>query len=54
MLALADLHNAVHLKKSALNFVRLHRADITQTEGWKELKQSRPTLPSVSNRNVEL
>ena len=44
LLALADLHNAVHLKKSALNFVRLHRADIMQTEGWKNLKQSRPDL----------
>ena len=47
LLALADLHNAVHLKKSALNFIRLHRADIMQTDGWKNLKQSRPDLAFI-------
>jgi len=44
LLALADLHNAVHLKKSTATFVRLHRADIFQTEEWKNLRQSRPYL----------
>jgi len=44
LLALADLHNAVHLKKSTANFVRLNRAEILQTEEWKNLRQSRPYL----------
>jgi len=44
MLALADLHNCVHLKRSALHFIRLHRDVIIQSDGWKNLKQSRPEL----------
>jgi len=44
LLALADLHNAMHLKKSAVNFIRLHITDIMQTEGWKDLKRSHPGL----------
>jgi len=47
LLALADLHNAEHLKKSALNFTRRYHAEIIQTEGWKDLKQSRPELAFV-------
>ena len=47
LLALADLHNAVHLKKSALNYIRLNRADIMKTDGWKNLKQSRPDLSFI-------
>ena len=35
MLALADLHNCVHLKRSALHFIRLHRGVIMQSDGWK-------------------
>lgn len=47
LLALADLHNALHLKKSALNHIRLNRADIMKSEGWKNLKESRPDLAFV-------
>jgi len=47
LLALADLHNAVYLKKSAMNFIRLHRAEIIQSEGWKNLKECRPDLSYV-------
>ena len=47
LLALADLHNAVHLKKSALNFIRLNSENIMQSDAWKNLKQSRPDLSFV-------
>jgi len=44
MLALADLHNCVHLKKSAVNWIIRNRDGVMQSEGWKDLKQSRPDL----------
>lgn len=44
MLLLADLHNAVYLKKSTLKFIRTHRTSIMQTECWENFKQSRPDL----------
>jgi len=49
LLLLADLHSAVHLEKSVLNFIRLNRDVIMQSEGWKKLKQSRPDLSFVFN-----
>jgi len=47
LLLLADLHNAVLLKKSVLNFIRRNRDDIMQSDAWKKLKQSRPDLSFV-------
>jgi len=47
LLLLADLHNAVHLKKSVLNFIRMNRENIMQTDAWKNFKQSRPDLSFV-------
>jgi len=47
LLVLADLHNALHLKRSALNFIRLNRDDIIKSDAWKNLKQSRPDLSFV-------
>jgi len=44
MLALADLHNCVHLKRSAANFILHNRDGVMQSDGWKDLKQSRPDL----------
>jgi len=44
MLTLADLHNCVHLKRSTLHFIRLHRGVIMQSDGWKHLKQSHKDL----------
>jgi len=44
MLALADLHNCVHLKRSALHFIRIHHGVIMLSDGWKDLKKSRPDL----------
>ncbi len=44
LLVLADLHNAVHLKKSTVSFIRANRAEIMKIESWKNLKQSRSDL----------
>ncbi len=44
MLLLADLHNAVFLKKSSLKFLRVNKADVMGTDGWKNLKQAHPEL----------
>ena len=44
MLALADLHNCVHLKRSALHFIVRNRDGVMQTDGWKNLKESRSDL----------
>lgn len=52
LLALADLHNAVHLKKSTVNFIRLHITDIMQTEGWRNLKQCHPRLVLETVENL--
>lgn len=52
LLSLADLHNAVHLKKSTVNFIRLHITDLMQTEGWKNLKQCHPRLVLETVENL--
>ena len=44
MLALADLHNCVHLRRSAVNFILRNRDDVIRSDGWKNLKQSHPDL----------
>jgi len=44
MLALADLHNCVHLKKSAVNFILRNRDVVMLNDGWKNLKKFRPDL----------
>jgi len=44
LLVLADLHNAVHLKKSTVSFIRANRTEVMKIESWKNLKQSRPDL----------
>lgn len=44
MLALADLHNAQQLKKKTTDFIRLRKTEVRKTEGWKNLKQSRPDI----------
>jgi len=44
MLVLADLHNCVHLKRSAVRFILRNRDGVLQSDHWKDLKQSRPDL----------
>jgi len=44
MLGLSDLHNAANLKKTAADLFRIRKTEITKTEGWKRLKESRPDL----------
>lgn len=44
MLVLADVCNAVHLRKSTTEFIQFHRKEIMKTESWKGLKESRLDL----------
>ena len=44
MLALADLHDCVYLKRSVLHFFRVYRDVIMQSDDWKNLKISNPDL----------
>jgi len=44
MLMLADVHNAVYLKKSATRLIRVHHKEIMKTDNWKNLKESSPEL----------
>ena len=41
MLTLADLHNAMQLKRMATKYFRSRQAIVRKTEGWKNLKKSR-------------
>jgi len=41
MLTLADLHNAMELKRMATKYFRSRQAIVRKTEGWKNLKKSR-------------
>jgi len=42
MLTLADLHNALLLKRRATELFQYRRTEICKTEGWKNLKKHRP------------
>ena len=42
MLTLADLHNALLLKRRATELFQYRRTEICKTEGWKNLKKFRP------------
>ena len=52
MLTLADLHNAVHLKRMAAELFRSRHAKVRKTEGWKNLKKSRPDVASDVIENL--
>lgn len=44
LLTFADLNNALRLKETSANFIRLHHAEVKPTTDWKNLKRSRPDL----------
>ena len=44
VLMLADVHGAADLKKDAVNFIRVSSKEVVKTDGWKEMKISRPGL----------
>lgn len=44
LLMVAHVHNGVHLKKSATDFIRLHYKVVMKTDNWKDLKVSFPEL----------
>jgi len=44
MLTLADLHNALPLKRKATELFQFRRTEIWMTEGWKSLKKFRPDV----------
>ena len=39
LLMLADVHDAVNLKESAVEFIRKFPAEVKKTDGWKDLKK---------------
>ena len=43
-LVLADLHGAGHLKCEAIDFINSHASEVTKTQGWKALIESKPHL----------
>ena len=40
VLILADMHNAVHLKETCLNYIRHNSAAVQRSSQWKELKKN--------------
>ena len=42
LLMLADVHDAVNLKESAVEFIRKFPAEVKKTDGWKDLKKCLP------------
>ncbi|XP_040597274.1 speckle-type POZ protein-like [Mesocricetus auratus] len=56
-LFLADLHSARQLKTQALNFIRAHASEVSETSGWKTMVGSYPHLvaeacPSMAFTNA--
>ena len=43
-LMLADVHGAADLKKDSVNFIRISSNEVVKTDGWNEMKISRPGL----------
>ena len=44
ILMLADMHEALLLKKDASDYFRQHSGEVIKTTGWKTLRQTRPQL----------
>jgi len=44
MMTLADLHNALNLKKMTEDYFRSHHTEIRKTESWKALKKFHPDI----------
>ena len=41
---LADMHDALLLKKDASDYFRQHSGEVIKTIGWKTLRQAQPQL----------
>ena len=44
LLVFADFHGAGHLKCEAIDFINSHASEVTKTQGWKALIESKPHL----------
>jgi len=44
MVRLADLHNALILKRMTQEFFRSHQIEVRKTDSWKALKTSHPDI----------
>ena len=46
ILMLADMHNAEELKTAAIDFLNFRPHEVMETDAWKSMLKSRPTLIS--------
>ena len=44
VLILADLHSASQLKSQAIDFINSHATEVMDTQGWKHMVNTQPSL----------
>ena len=54
VLMLADMHNAEELKTAAIDFLNFRPHEVMETDSWKNLLSSRPSLISEAYKALAL